>query len=397
MTIFTTVLTNSISLICSVFLAVLIYYSHRQTPFKGYASFMGLTLCIVLWTAFFLFELTIPGLEAKLMMIKVEYLGIAFFPFFLVSYLMDTAEHHYEKTIPVKIALAAFGSVYVLCAWINPFGQFYLKSEIINQNGMEVISHNYGFILYLMHGLLSFAVLACVGSLLVSIMTGRTSPKRAWPLVVSAVFPFVANVFYLLKIIDFDPTNIALGVSATIIAVFMFMHGEVDTKKYIVHNIIELMVQPVIVLDSAMHVIYVNEPGQRLFGATGLTATRGELCLNDLIPECPDIGGNKNTYYEFKIARDGATAYYEMYHIPLKLRENQSSLIMINDITSKKKISDQLNYLRDWDTATGLINANRFMRILDEYRRSHDKGLAGTGISFFGVVNLDVIKAVMPM
>ena len=392
-----TVIINAVAILAVTFLAFVVHRANRATPFKGYNSFMGLILCIILWTSFYMLELLLPNMNDKLAVIKIEYIGISFFPCFWVCYLIDSADRRVCFSRAIKIALISFGGFYSAAAWINPFEEFYRESHLQYKFGAYFIEHTYGLILRSMHVLLVVIFISCTCTLLTSLIKKRTSKHRALTMIVATLLPLVISFFYISGIVDYDLTNVGIGLSAVGIAVFMFSSGNLDAKKYVINNMIELLSHPVIVLDKELFVLHANAAAQRLFDMPAKSFSSGVLTLEELIPDCPDLVTNPRAHMEIELKASDALVYYQLHRIPLNVHGNQGSFVMFNDITSQKKISQQLNSLTDYDSGTGLLNANRFLRIMEEYRTDHENGLIGTSICFVGVGNLKTIKKVMSL
>ena len=68
--------------------------------------FIMLLVCIAVYALFYAIEITSNEFQTKLLLVKFEYLGIAFIPFFWILTALRFANRDYWLSIPVYLILA---------------------------------------------------------------------------------------------------------------------------------------------------------------------------------------------------------------------------------------------------------------------------------------------------
>ncbi len=382
---------NSIAILTFVFLLILLIIRNGNGYYRGGVSFTCLMVCLIVWAFFFVLELFGENLETKVIMVKLQYLGISFVPLCYISYIIDSYSAYRRKRLTaVKVFLCAYGIFYATVSAINPFSLFYSSVEL-RANG--TFNPEYGPLFYVCHTLfiVSIALTACL--IWVAVIRGKEDKKRAAVLTASIAAPFLLNVLYVLKITGYDYTCVGFGVSAALLAATTLLFGVIDTKTYVDRNLLYILDESIFLLDKAGKIIFINETAKRLLNLGVFEKAVGKS-LNEIAPFMKDPG-EEAQFYETSIEKDEDVKYYGVHTILLKKHGNEAGyLIYLRDITSNKVLERKLNYLSDCDYLTGLINDRKLLKVMQEFAyASKAKDLSGTSVVALNVKNKEEISA----
>ena len=178
--------------------------------------------------------------------------------------------------------------------------------------------------------------------------------------------PVTANITYTSSLSDMiiDPTPLAFSVSGIILLWGLNRYGLLDMMPIAREIVFENISDGVIVLDNQESVMDINPAAAKLFGGN-----RGNLIgrrMRDLIHRldtCLLIV--KNEAGEYDTLRFGAgdqVVDYEIRTSPIHDKSGmlEGKIILLNDVTERRKLEDELRILSSLDHLTGLMNRRTF-------------------------------------
>jgi diguanylate cyclase (GGDEF)-like protein/PAS domain S-box-containing protein len=221
--------------------------------------------------------------------------------------------------------------------------------------------------------------LLVVGSTLLITSLARL-PRSAAPqvrLMLAAIsLPWLVNLVIIFRIGPFgrfDATSIAIAVSATLLLWGSERYGLFDVVPVARDMVIEQMSDAILVLDDDRTVIDINPATEQLIErqrahALGLSA--GELMR--AVPEVRallDEVGDRPARRELELpTRDRGLLHFDAVasHLPSRATAATGYLLVLRDVTERKRLDAELQRLAHFDTLTGLPNRKLFMDRLSQ-------------------------------
>jgi diguanylate cyclase (GGDEF)-like protein/PAS domain S-box-containing protein len=185
-------------------------------------------------------------------------------------------------------------------------------------------------------------------------------------LFLSILPPVISNITYTLGFIDtaIDPTPLAFSVSGIILLWGLSRYGLLDMIPIAREIVFENISDGVIVLDNQESVMDINPAAAKLFGGnrSNLVGRRMRDLINRL-DTCLLIV--KNEAGEYDTLRFGAGEHVVDYEIRTSSINDKSGrlegkIILLNDVTDRRKLEDELRMLSSLDHLTGLMNRRTF-------------------------------------
>lgn len=236
-----------------------------QRFLPGVRWFMAFEAALVVWTLGYAAELTVPGVDGKLVAAKVQYLGIVFVG---IAWLGFTTEHAgFSWWTRRNTAFALVVPVLILAlAWTNDLHGWVLSSvELSTGRPYTVLSLGRGPAFWALV-VYSYGCLAVALAVLVNSVARRPPPFRAQAgaLLMASLFPWVGNVIYVSGRVDLDLTVFGFA-AAGFVAGWAILRWKLLSIVPIARDtLVEGMSEPVAVLDAGGRVVDVNPAALRI-------------------------------------------------------------------------------------------------------------------------------------
>jgi diguanylate cyclase (GGDEF)-like protein/PAS domain S-box-containing protein len=216
--------------------------------------------------------------------------------------------------------------------------------------------------------------LLVAGSALLLISLARLPPRAAPQvrrLLAALSLPWLVNIIIIFRIGGFgrfDATSIAFAVFAKVLLWTSEHYALFDVVPVARDLVIERMSDAILVLDDERTVMDLNPAAERLVGrdrrhALGLPA--GELMR--AVPEVRallDNVGDQPSRAELELAsRDKGMLHFDAVasHLPSRTAPASGYLLVMRDVSERKRLDAELQRLAHFDTLTGLPNRKLFM------------------------------------
>jgi diguanylate cyclase (GGDEF)-like protein/PAS domain S-box-containing protein len=322
-----------------------------------------LLISTVVWILGLALEIMNVTLIGKVIFSIIEYIGVVSISvaIFILSAKLAGFTRLIKKDIVIAISIIPaadlvshiINNIYGLLQktlTIQPSGLL----EAVSGKGYEIASWiwlGYDGILVLLSLIFLFMILA-----------GRHKffRRQALILLFSVIIVFTLEILYSLKVIPFmtylSPFALCLGW----IVYWTFGYRYLKMGEFVPINyesIIENINDGVMVLNKKDVVNFMNRPAQDLFMAGS------DFMGKPISSFWPDYGlnftgGQPETKKDIMIATGGAEKYFEVSLSPVKIRQKEiaGKLLIMKDITDRKRYEKKIKYMSFHDYLTGLYN-----------------------------------------
>lgn len=345
-----------IYLLVSIPYAVLGLYAWYRRPAVGVIPFAWMVLGMAVWSFAYALEIYFPDLPTKLFLVKIEYLGIASIPVFLLIFALEYTGKSHLLTPRGRALLWGIPALIILLTWTNEFHHLMWDSERITETvGLSLLNFSPNLFYWVNVGY-SY-ILLLIGSLIL-IMEFMQRPGiyrvQISLVIISLLSPWFGNVIHLFGIspipnldvtpLFFVPTTFGLGW-----AILRFRLLDVFPIEHL--TILQNMRDGVIVLDSHLRVMYLNPIAEYLFQRTGAeTIGQPAQPVFDVYGKTlePYLTG-KEEQFEISTSNSGREAVFEVTVSPIVLSESIRAsrhpgyIIILHNISHRKEAEAILN------------------------------------------------------
>lgn len=349
------VILSSLLIISSLVLIVLGMVGFRHKGILGVKAFSLLMMAMAVHTIAYAFELLSPNLETMYLWIRVEYVGMAFYPFLIFWFAREYVGERKFANRYVMAILLTLNVITLFLVQTNPLhGWYYENLGVDISLGFPTLAIDKGIWYLVQVAALYFAIGYALVVLLNRMIKTRGSSRRRVALVFSGIsVPLFASILYLLGLgigqIDLSPFSyifLSLLVSGGLYRYDILFLSEV-THEMIFNTIDEA----VIVVDGEGYILKINQATGRLFEAIG------QLKIGELVNQYPVltgiIGGN-----ETQTVSIGAQ-HYQIRLIPIG--KHHGTIVVFTDVTEITEAKKQMEILAKTDQLTKLYNRRYFV------------------------------------
>lgn len=223
-------------LLAGLLTAGLAFYTWRRRAKRGAKALLAVLLASSIWSFAYALELTATTLEAKLLWVKVEYVGIAILPVaWLLFALIYTTPIGRRRVRRYALWLSLIPAASLLLLWTNErHGLFYASMGTVDSMGVAHFAPQYGpwFWVHTVYSYFCYLVGAGLFLRFYQRLSGVDRSQVAL-LLVGSLPPFIANFIFLFSDISLDPAPIAFTLTAVLFAWGFFRFGLLETPPEI--------------------------------------------------------------------------------------------------------------------------------------------------------------------
>ncbi len=241
---------------------------------RSVKSFAFMMVGVTIWTAAYGMELHSDELDAMLMWLKIEYIGIALIPALWLTFCLRYTGYDKGMTMPAYLLLYLLPSATLVIVWtLEWHNWFYESYRVIDSGGLKLLQLEMG-IWYNIHIAVFYAYLIW-GVALLFMRYRYATPlfrKQIGMVILGLLLPWVANIAYLtgfrpMEAIDITPFTFV--VSGIIILVGLVRYRLFELVPFARDKIIEAMQQGVVILDAETKVLDHNSAFAKIFEMNG--------------------------------------------------------------------------------------------------------------------------------
>jgi len=338
-------MTAAISAIVSLFA-----FSRRKA--KGALALAILMLAVTEWTITYALEILANTPEMKYFWVKTEYIGILMIPvswlFFALSFV------RLDKWINLKsiLLLSSFPVFIFILVFTNDYHGLIWKEIIVIKSGStSLLKLEYGLFFWF-HT--TYAYLLIIASTILVLRAffrwSRAYKRQAAIIFLGALFPWIGNAIYLLKlspITNLDLTPLAFAITGIFCFWGLFSFRLLEIVPAAHYSIVERMSDGLIVLDVEDKIVYTNPIFNQIINHS-IEELAGKDAYNILSPwfegnELKKIlqdnhGENRNQKKEITIDINGKKKFYEIDFSSIEGTASIPSgkIILLRDVTERK-------------------------------------------------------------
>ena len=360
-----------ISTLILFYLSLYAFRLRKRVETAGLFSLLSLALAV--WTACYAVELLSPTLESKIFWAKMKYLGAAPGPVLWFIFSLYYTNHRHWLTRPLKIVLAVFILLTLGIVFTNEFHHWYW-TEIYIAPGFPETQAEHGFFFWVYAAGIYLLVLASVVNYVNYYRRVPVFFRRSAVLMVLGGFlPLGARI--LEDFVGWDPfpktDNVILFllVSAILFAVSLFRFSALELVP-IAHNLIVRNISSgILVLDAFSRVVEINPFAQRLIGLDSEHAIGKPL--ETALKGWPAIGYspeiNEQHEQEISLEQEDGPLFFLVQTSPIRNEQQEiiGHVIVLVDITDRKKAEIELERLARSDVLTGVTNRRHFFELAE--------------------------------
>ncbi len=317
---------------------------HRRNKRVRYLIFLFAGSAV--WAGAYAMELISPGLDLKLMWVRLEYLGAGTVGLLLLRFVLVAVDRPGRLVWGLSGWLWILPVVVVLSAFTNDFHHLLWKDAwLVIRPEVQALQYHRGPVFWL-HTITAYTFIGLVFILLIQnlISSRGIQRKQVMVLICGILVPWIANGIYLtglpgLSYIDLSPT--AFMVSCGVFALGLFRYHLLLLLPLAHEAVMDGLGDPVIVLDMDDRMVEINQAGavalnlgaaplERIHLEDGFPGVYGGICkaretdAGEL--EVPlDTGENQTGQWHLRVS-------------PLWKKKGRQSgwLVVLRDITHQK-------------------------------------------------------------
>jgi len=332
-------------LACLTSLGVGVYVWRRRNT-HGAHALLVVMLATAEWSLLSALHKAVPDLSSKLLLARIQYLGIVTTLPALLVFVLQYTGHDRRVTVRNVVLLSLFPVMVLVMAWTNPHHGLIWKEITLDVNGPAPIAvYRYGLFFWLWVCFAYGITLICTLLLIRMWVVSEPVYRKQIPImIVGFVVPWAANGLYLLHLSPWpriDMTPIAFTVTGILLGFGFFWGRILDIVPVAHRTVLENMGDGVIVLDRSNRVAHLNRaaraildfPRSDVIGETAAQALRNIPVLAEKILE------TREAKTEITLAFKEGRRHFDLDVSVIRDNRGKAAgrLINLHDMTERKK------------------------------------------------------------
>ena len=319
-------------------------WNHRNNPISP--PFILLMSATTYWTVFYALQLVSADLASNILLTDIEYPAIVTVPVaWLLFVLYYTGRNHYI-TWRNLLLLFIVPAIVVCLVVANPHNLYYSAFSSENINGSVVWDFSHGPLFWI-HAGYSYLLSGLALVLIATRLSGAPDIYRRQIvlLIGAAGIPLLANLLYVFQldpVPGLDLTPFTFTITGLIVALGILRYRLFSMIPVAYPLIFTIIDDGIIVIDRKDRISDLNPAATRIVHGDAQSVIGKPL--GDVLPQLAAfLNDEKNrtdgTHEEIAINSDGVSFFYEVTcrEIPIKTGVRRGQLIMLRDITEKRR------------------------------------------------------------
>ncbi len=363
--------------ITAVAAVALAFFAWRQRHVLATKPFAALMLTGGIWSLGYALELSSADLAAKIFWVKIYYAGIVLVPLAWLTLALQYIGQSQRLTRRNLALLAAVPAITLLLIWTNDaHGLFWSAVRLDTSGPFPMLDWTRGawFWVYAL-----CSNLLILFGVIVLLQTFGRSPRpyrrQVAALLTGAFVPWAANAAYMFGLSPFpllDLTPFAFAVSGLAMVWGLFGFQLLDIVPVARDLVIESLDEGVFVLDAQNRIVDLNPAAARIVGGAppaiiGQPAARVFGSEPGLVERYRDV---LEARAEITVGQGDQSRTFDLHISPLHDRRGRvvGRVIVLHDVSPRKRVEEELRYLSTHDVLTGLYNRACFEEELARLR-----------------------------
>ncbi|MFA5065036.1 MAG: histidine kinase N-terminal 7TM domain-containing protein [Dehalococcoidia bacterium] len=326
-------------------------YAFTRRSVTGSRAFAWLMLSLCIWSFSYGIELSCLSLQAVLICLVPEYLGIASVPVLVL--IMTLQYTGLEKSVTTRnvIPLFIIPLITVLMVATNQLHHLYYASASIDISTLFPMLALTRGPWFWIHMIYSYTALIASAVLLIARLgkPGTLFHNQVIAMLIGLSVPFAVNILYiafgLMPFGHLDLTPFALTITGLVVAWSMFTHGLFDIVPMAYDTVIDSIDDAIVVLDKRNRIVGYNKAAGMILelsvadiGQSAAVAWKDRADLLRLARK-DELSG-----VEIVLCPHNTTSYYEgaSYNVEDSHRKTIGKAISLHNITYKKRSEEAL-------------------------------------------------------
>ncbi|QZY56917.1 histidine kinase N-terminal 7TM domain-containing diguanylate cyclase [Crassaminicella profunda] len=372
------VLLSIVLIISSILLSNLALYGIRRKTVPGAFAFSILLIGMIFHSLGYAFELLSNTVEMMYFWIRIEYIGVSFYPFLIMLFAREyTDERKLANRYVLRLLITVNIATLVLVN-TNSFHLLYYDSVSVDSSlGFNALKLEKGIWYCVQVATLCFSNLySIVGFTMKWKKSKGDYRKRALFMLVGVTIPMVVFIVYILGLgpayIDLLPFSYIF--MSFLIGVGLFRHDILFLTPITHEMVFNAVDEAVLVTDRKGMIISFNRVSKQFFPSLeNIRAGESIHLIRELIN------------YDFELNQEKYEIDDRIYSFKVtEMKSNRGRIYVVNDITESEQTKKQLEILATTDMLTGIYNRRYFM---EKFEKSVTGGV-------FAIIDIDNFKTI---
>lgn len=339
-----------LALVISTGLGIIVW---RRRPGTGVVPFLVLIAGVTEWVAGSALETMAVDLSAKLVVSRLNYIGITVVPAAWLVFTLEYTGRQQWITRRNLRWLAVEPVLVQIVVWTNSLHHlFWTETGIRTLDSFVFLDVSFGALFWI-HATYSYLLMLAGSVLLIRAFVDAPELYRGQitTLLVAAFVPWIANLIYLSGLNpmpEIDLTPLAFTVAVAAVGWSMYRFQLLDIVPIARGLVIESINDAVIVLDAHDRVIDINPAALDLIGGVSASQVIGQPARGIFTPFYADavaeFGDIDTAQTEITLPGDDGVRHFELRITPLYVRSQQLTgrVFVLHEITRRRQAAEQI-------------------------------------------------------
>lgn len=362
-------LSAMISLVTMVFVA-------KRPKTKSGLWLIRLMGAVLFWSFWNAFELCGTNLSTKVLFSQIQYIAIVFIPIIWFVFILHYTNRESLLIVPVKIFLLIIPLISLTLVLTNGYHHlFWTALDIRYSDQIVVFAPTYG-IGFAVHTLYSYALMVLGVVFLISslVKLPRFFRKQISIILVAALIPLIYNLLYVFDaspITSVDLTPFTFSISGVIIGIGLYYYKLLDIVPIAKEVVVQNLIDGIIILDINNLIVNSNDIAKKMLRKYDERYIGKSVESEIFFWSKINIDDNESDSFlpvEIDFDDNGLKTFYEINIRNIKTDKGSliGRLVIMRDVSERKKLEEKLKYLATHDPLTGLSNRAEFREYLTE-------------------------------
>jgi PAS domain S-box-containing protein len=315
----------------------LAFYSLAHRQVRGARWYAVLLLAIAFWSLAYFLELTAGSLGAKVIALKVKYIGVQLVPVAWVGFILSFVGTDAPRIAKAVRRVSLISGAFLIVAWTDSWHGLFWGPMTLAEIGPYVVLRGRGPGFWI-----NVAYVYCVLGAGIVLLAAHAvhSPylykKRAALLVLGTIVPWVGNLIYMVgRDTSIDLTPFLFSCTAVIAALAVFRYQVLEPVPTLHDARIEAIGDGVIILDLHRRVADVNAAAEQMLGRGRAQLTAA--VIDSLLPGWP-AGALPASTLDVTLSDTSGPRTYDVRCTEVKSRagETTGAVVLLRDVTDRR-------------------------------------------------------------